>query len=316
MQIRTRWHKIVPAIEQDELYLTAIPNQNVTHYSNYQINRETFVEWLGDLEELPKFVIEPDLLEIAVNGGYQKSLFDMKKAGVLRMPFPQMLVELADEAGQAVFVLLQDLGQMPEEVEADHGLRGFDFRGWTVRLLRDVDGDYVVFAPALMLLSIEKGDDGEPWLKVSGTAMGLLPDETRINHLVEQTFKKDLGAFYHGVLSGVLLMATRGVGKESINPTKLNKKRKASGERPIPEHTYIYIGRVYRSSKGDASDAYVPGRTVRPHWRRAHLARWRTGPRKADDRGWGEKFVEARIVALANDADPSSVRPPTYVVRK
>jgi hypothetical protein len=316
MQVRTRFHKVIPTIEKGDLYLTAIPGQNCAHYMQYQINPRVVVDWLGDLDHVPKFVVDPELLDIAKDGNYQQSLLDMKRADLLRLPFENVLIEIQDERKAAAFVLLQDLKQQPEQLLLDDpDMKGYDFRGWVFRLLSDEEGGYVVMAPALILMSVEE-KDGMPWLRITGCAAGFLPDEARVNELVRQTFAKDAGALYHAVLSSVLIMQTSGVANEVVEPTRLNKKRQSSGKRPIPAHTYIYIGRVYRSARGDESVAYVPGRMVRPHWRRAHLHRWRTGPRKSDEPGFVSKFIPARIVALAKDAEPLSVPAPQYVVKR
>ncbi len=108
------------------------------------------------------------------------------------------------------------------------------------------------------------------------------------------------------------MMSTAGVKKEVIEaPEKLNKKRAESNKPPIPRHTYIRIGHVYRSDKGNETDEYIPRKSPRPHWRRGHLKMVHYGPGRASVR---QKYIQPKLVAY-HGPQPEPEAPEYTVVR-
>lgn len=328
--IRTKAHKVMPLFDSGAVFFTAPskddnkdpePHDLAPPVKHFGFNFAQFRPYLEKIVSFPKFVIDPELQEMSNDHELGKSIVDMKRAGKLRMPYPQMLVELPHNNGfgqHLVFVqdgpsLRANTTQYLDE-EALYADPRFDFYTYLLHVAHDFEGEYLVISPSLIGLTI--GDlDKDDELQLSLTAMPIHYgcDKDTITKHSQRTWQKDAGMSWRGVFAATMLMATRGTKREVIECDKLNKARTRSGKPSIPKHTYVTIGHVYRSAKSEQSDTYVKGKSPRPHWRRGHIARWRTGPIKSEDRGWGEKWVDSRLVALAADAH---VPAPEYHVVK
>lgn len=329
-QIRTRWHKLREVTEdprRENLHLTA-PTGGYAPLAKVVPNSESnpFTDFVRILDSVPKFVIEHDLLELVSTSGYRHSLLDMKEAGALRLPFPAMVVEMTSPPDPdhgfknpaTHFVLLRDLhaedARMPWEVNVPDFSRGCDFYG--LRISYEVDEEaYVVMAPSVSYITVLR-QDGEPWLRIDAHDNGLRPeDPITAGNYVETTYKKDAGHVFRAACAAYLVMSTEGVAKEVIDTTRVNKARaNVGGKQMIPMHTYIHIGKVYRSAGENAkSDEYVARKSPRPHWRRGHNRTVRIGKGRVDSK---VKFIYGRLVALPESIDASSVPTPEYVLAR
>lgn len=177
-QIRTKWHKILSLIEAGEVYLTsaAIQGQSAQHWSDFGPNSTLAKQFVARLAELPKFVIADQLLPLTGQENFQQSLLDMKDAGVLHLPYPAMIVEFKiKKTGDHAIVLLRDnraRGQFSwepdtmntEDLNAED-LRNQDFYGIVFRVANDDDGEYLVLAPGIVGMSIQR-NAGAPWLRI------------------------------------------------------------------------------------------------------------------------------------------------------
>lgn len=316
--IRTKWHRIIPLIDAGETYFTAPPDGKATFWQDVAgvnaLQVRPFIEYVSAM--VPKMVMDPSLIALVNKEECAKSIIDMKKAGVMRLPYPTMVVEIpCPDWSSSYICFIRDLRHdSPLEYESsdfmDHeATKQFDFYGMVMHVNRDAEGDYFVMSPALFYMGIEDRN-GEPFIGVSAETSGLFPNSKRLGDLVEATYMKDMAVMYYGVFSAALLMRSFGVTHEVIECERLNKKRALSSKEPIPQHTYIRIGRIYKATEGNASEEYEARRSPIPHWRRGHLRHVRYG---AGREKLKEKFIEGRIVAL-RPGDPEPDKPPEYRV--
>lgn len=341
--IRTKWHHIAPLIEQEHIYLTAPQDGKCQFYKDMNLDVNSLKKFLDDINTLPRFVIDRELIDTATKGEYTQSLIDMKRAGVLHLPYREMVVEFQGKSNRNrnahSIVVLKDLNNLdneqpsakwegkdktvpPLEGEKDK----FDFYGVRMSVESDEQGEYFVISPSILYMSINSRDvvptekaaewtdyeDDKCWLRMLGCGHRLMPPTKKTNDLVERTWQKDAGTVYYAAISGFLLMATAGVAKEYIDCEKINHKRgPGTGKEKIPAHTYIRIGHVYRSASSNESDEYVPRRSPRPHWRRGHIRGVHYGKGRAFLRS---KYISPKLVAYHGKDQPELAK--EYVVIK
>lgn len=340
-QPRTLWHHVRGLVDQDEVYLTAPSDGKAIHWRNdgYTPNEPGFRALLDELEHVPRFYVAEELIDLVQEDSFQRSMLDMKQAGVLRLPFPAMMVEFKlntkYETTAHAMVLLRDMkhdgffpweehpdgkAHLPWFENADVPGGDADFYGLRMSLEHDVDGFYLTVSPSTIVIGVHGNkagaDDepydnkGTPWLKMGGESNGLMKVTSKLNALVKETYLKDAGNVFYAASAAYLLMASAGVEKEVIQCEKLNKKRRTDGKPTIPQHTYVYIKHVYRSASGDASDEYIPRKSPRPHWRRGHLRNVRFGEGRLQSK---PKFIPGRIVAFQGDTEPNR---PSYIIQE
>lgn len=291
--IHTKWHHIRPLIDADEVYLTAPRGGKAHHWGRHKPSPDKLKSWLEDMDQLPRFCIDSDLMDLVQKEEFTLSLLDMKKADVLRLPFPAMIIEFEHGENHHCheMTLLRDLRYeqfLPWEVSQKHEGKhqplfelgdvegGADYYGVRTSIERDKDGHYFVLSPSVVVAGVHERE-GKPWIAFGGEAHQLLPASPVINDLVKQTYMKDAGNVFYAAAAAYLLMATGGVEKQVITCEKVNRKRRTDGKPLIPRHTYVHIKKVYRAANGDAADDYIPRKSPRPHWRRAHLRNVRFG---------------------------------------
>lgn len=118
---------------------------------------------------------------------------------------------------------------------------------------------------------------------------------------MRDTFTKDSSVLWQALSSA--LLNTEGVKREVIDCAKLNRTRGGNSGKPkVPTHTYISIGRVYRSSDGNESDEYTE-RSFTPRWRRGYLQPVRFG------KGWSQRrldYVPPRWVSAKDNPTEAS----------
>jgi hypothetical protein len=314
--IRTKWHRLKPLVDEGVVYWTAMPGEKCMPWDDLStMTMAKLYDMVATLGALPKFVIDPELINMMKDDDYQRSLLDMKTADVLRLPFPACIVEVEGESGTHAFVLLRDLqaeGLLPFEDRSILALKQEAVFYAVVWLLhKDEDGEYLVFSPSVLNLDVAAAADPNDGmnLKVSGFASPFTKQDDKAWELCQATARKDAGWAYRALFAALLLLNTKGIKKEVIECERLNRKRTASGKPPIPRHTYITIGRVYRSAGGEAADDYLPRKSPRPHWRRGHLRHIRIGKGRTATK---PVFIEGRLVSLASD---TAIEAPTYMVK-
>lgn len=319
--IRTKWHKLMSLVEQDEVYMTApIDGGHSEHWDKYKPNKEAVKQLLGVFADLPRFVVNSDLLELVMREGYEKSLLDMKKAGVLRSPFTAMVVEY-DVGTARHMVMLRDQTELDydnqfswERFEKNGSNFPAPFYGITFRVDKDDDGEYAVMSPSVSTLNMEDRN-GEPYIGVSAISQPVFPSSPELENLMKQAWLKDGASLFRAMATAMLVMHTEGVKREVVDCSKMNRARVASNKPPIPRHTVLSIGKVYRSAKSEQSDDYIPRRSPLPHWRRGHIHTVRYGVGRASVK---QVYYKPKLVAFkeAIEGDDTPVPSKTYIVTK
>jgi hypothetical protein len=317
--VRTKWHKLVSLVQEDQVYLTAPKGGTAKHWEELKANKKAGKWFVDQLTPLPKFVVQPELLEMVMTEGYDHSILAMRKANVFRLPFTAMLVEFI-YSGKHYIILLRDQQdkevRMPWEAprpaepsEEEERFRSLPMYGMVFQLQNDGEGDYLVMGPSVCGIDIQE-IDSKPYIGLTAQGLEILPNSPELNELVKATWQKDAGAVFRGLASALLIMQTEGVEKEVIDCAKLNKKRVLSNKPLIPRHVYLKIGRVYKSGS-DHSEEYNPRKSPRIHWRRGHERRvhYGTGREKVK-----LMYIPPRIVGYKDgDTQPAF---PTYIATK
>jgi hypothetical protein len=317
--IRTKWHKILPIIEANNVYLTAPSGGQAPHWSRFNPKTKlakTFVTHLSD--SVPKFVVEDELIKLASQENFQDSLMGMKRAGVLRLPFPAIIVEFDGQDGTRGAILLRDNAyaeRLPWEDPNNNGPMSTTsfyirpFYGMIFRLHKDPDGEYLVLSPGVVSLDIEE-KDGKPFLSIMAAGHDMIGDpktHPELDKIIGETYTKDGIWVWTALCVAMLIMHTRGVEREVIECSKINRKRSNAGKVLIPKHTYLRIGRVYKNSASDDSTEYVARRSPIPHWRRGYDQPVRYGPR--GDQKTRLQFIYPKLVACREaDEEPSQAK--------
>lgn len=325
--VRTKWHKILPLLTKGKAVLSG--KAFVPFPDNVDLKK--LVGFLAIAETFPHFVIDPELSGLSGKMEYQHSLLDMKRAGVLRLPYPAMVVEYtppdSDTWPRQHICILRDLhheGVLPWESAEVANFREqkshVDMYG--IRMTVDAASDCLTISPSILFLGIQDGPKEEDevknsayvdydgaWVSICGYNSGLiLKYNTESQRIIDEGHIYDAGPVFHAAASALLLMSTAGVKKEVIETDKINRKRDGVVKPFIPRHTYIRIGHVYASATSSKSTEYVPHKSPRPHWRRGHIRIQRTG------KGWTSShqvYIKPRLVAYHGDLEPTK---PDYVV--
>lgn len=313
--IRTKFHKLLPLVQEDEVYISSAHGGMAPHWDELKPDKKMFIWLIENFSQLPKFVIDDELSDLAQGEKFHQSLLDMKKADVFRLPFPAMTVEFNIRNNSArVIVMLRDNKfndkQTWEPEDWKTAFHDLAFYGVVFIIEEDGDGSYLVINAGMIGIDI-KDEAGQAMLMVSADNSNLFKDEEKQIKIVGETFHKNCSYIWKALCAAMLLMHTDGVAKEVIECDKINKKRKKDGKPLIPTHTYLRIGRVYRSSSSDESSEYIPRRSPRPHWRRGHLKTYWHGPKKTLKK---QRYINPRIIALKEEIDDEPSMKKTYQV--
>lgn len=135
-------------------------------------------------------------------------------------------------------------------------------------------GDLVMLAPTNLLIGFVPDAGPEKSFGIHYAAFEAPyvrdPNDPRVKQMVQEDLDMDVGAADTALSALTLLLNTRGIHKEVITPTRLNKKRQGSGKVAIPSHTFIRLGHVYDRSGLQIKLDPNSRKPVRVHWRRGH----------------------------------------------
>jgi len=346
MTVRTKWHRLRELLASGEVYTPAPIGGKAEHFSENEIAVDQVRAFYENCSSLPKFVIDNDALDLVLSSEGQLSILDMQRAGVLRLPFPAMIVEIpVPQAKQHLICVLRDVratsADIPWIEEGDPP--EFEFYGIPALIHNDDDGDYVVISPSVLYASISKVtveeainemrkpdaniagvrylNDSEraealheitgpqAWLRFLASPLVWLPHNAAGDRLIGQTYEKSAHSVGRALFAALLLMMTRGMEREVIEVERLNKQRIKHNKMPIPSHTYIRIGHVYQSD--GSSRQYDERKSPRPHWRRGHIRNYRT-----KGGGTRPRYIPPMLVAYHGDDIANELIVPDYVVKK
>lgn len=191
-------------------------------------------EFFARCAKLPHYVVDPSLIDLLTRGDVRASINAMIEAGIARLPFAEMLIE-TETGPTRNFILLEEYQDR--------------FRA-QVAVLRDGN-----------LTSAAEVDPNPYTMELGDTAVSV-DEPTKTSH---PTWMK-LAAVTLGV--ALLMLNIQGVEKEVIEPSRLNKSRKASGKPSIPTHSVMRIGHVYDTNGNRLG--LGAGRQMPVHMRAGH----------------------------------------------
>jgi hypothetical protein len=336
----------LPATHRTVLGRDGVDPGKAKHWSEYGADLSRIIEGISvHADGCPSFVMSPTVCRMMEGRmvDFQKSMVDLKEAEMLGLPFPIMNVEFDYTTGAnttaRALVHMSDLHS--EEVQdgfkyamlgEDANLnprykaaaykqfkelledKSFDVLVEIGRIEKDDHGDYLIYSPNYTFVGIQRGPDGEPWVKTSARQFAYYEPSAALDEVSEVIQRRDAHVALYAFICATLIYNTQGIEKERIDCEKLNKKRRASGKPTIAQHHYLYIDRVYRSTKAEdsSSEKYDERKHPRPHWRRAHVRGVRFGKGRTEIK---PMKIPARIVAW-NGKGPEPDKPSTTTIVK
>ena len=152
------------------------------------------------------FVIDRKLVDLLGRSDVVASIRAALDADLFHLPYPEVAVEF----------------------EAEDGVR-------RLVLLTDKDGGFDAYVCAY----------SEPVLTVSDTPLMVMPDDGKLH--ISGKGSSDLDRLAAGFAAAValLILNIRGVDREVVEPTALNRKRVDRGLPPVPHHAVFHIGTIY-----------------------------------------------------------------------
>jgi hypothetical protein len=317
MNIRTKWHRLLELVDKGEVTSLAPKDGLAKWHEEAGMDLVKIKEALLAVNDVPKFVVDPALLDLSRKDEFHRSLLDMKRAGVLHLPFPLALIEIPSRSGLITsghtIVILEDGSRYQALPDGAPGkpAEDTDVGGWSMTVQSDSGGDYVAIAQTWTWVAIEERN-GQPEIKFSSQE-GDWSDAEKAGHpeLIESTHLKNSMSVASAWFVAMLLMSTKGVVQDRIDVPKLNKQRAQQGKHAIPMHTYIRIGHVYQ--KDGTTREYDERKSPRPHWRRGHIRNVRVGPRSEGKTH--PVYVQPMLVAYHPEFGGNAPKTPDYVVK-
>lgn len=205
---------------------------------------------LQRMATLPHFVLDRSLLVSMDLVAIMDSVWAINQAGLLSLPFPEVLIELS--GGVPDFRFFAAITQGPDDPTL-----------FSAVVVEWVNGE---LWPHPFEASIRCFDPNS----VDGTSF-----RTEYSDPTEPPRKDIINRLCAAIPLCLMLTNISGLERELVEPRRLNKHRLASGKAPIPTHTVVRIGHVYdsrgRRVRYDAGDANRKPTAV--HMRAAHI-RW------------------------------------------
>lgn len=320
MTIRTKWHRVVECAARgtSAVFCTGdlIGFDNLMT-TDLGIPPEEMAAYMAGMNHMPRFIIDDQLIEMTADPSFHLSIRDMARAGVLRLPYPEMFVELTADAVTTQIVMLIDMNQSRHGLDiirkslgdvVDFDVYPFMTMTFTHAKATPNSIECVGIPPCTVFLGMDPNVD-PPSLRSVAIRNRLLGEHPMVDYAISTTKMQLSGAGAIALFCATLLMSTDGVEREAITAGNLNRKRTSRGDPVIPDHIYVHIGRVYRGS-GNESEKYDVRKSPRPHWRRGHLRTVHVGAGRTASR---RVFIPARLVAMKDDA---TIPPHEYVVTK
>jgi hypothetical protein len=293
MTVHTRWHRLRdaasgtgPCLAVDEkvaLPLDAIPPRT--------LDAGLFRDFLDAVGASPRFVVPPQLAEMAVTAPAMRSLSDMHVCGVVGMPYPECVIEFDAGIDRYHVHIAEEAG--------DDGTRS-----WLcspVSSYPDGGREIAMAFPAAMRLRLASEEGGDP----DNPDIRLACDVCLAPYMADGSVSEGYAAAVHPLvlrrvgaafLCALLLLNTLGLEREEVRVRPALNRARGKGRHPIPDHTVIRLAR-YRTETGSerAFDERAP---VEVHLRRAHKRRVPVGAGRSGRR-W--HFFPAQVVGYLPD---------------
>lgn len=300
--IHTKYHRLFGARILLDINGECAPQKLI----NSAVNADLITDMIDQCSRLPRYIIQPELMNSIYKESMGKSLAAMIERKVANhLPFKEVLVEFEEKAelnnadGSARSSKVRHFIWLSESslFQANHALHvpiseKFVAICWT--LIDDIDDPAIVMTPLMATCSLitnefAKQNNIPTTGKSSGTLIkavlgphikrGSLSREIEESLITREGVAHAFSPVNDALCAMVLLLHTKGVVADRIEvPAKMNKARAASGKPLIQDHTVIRIGHVYNRSGEQIK--YVPGasgRTMPVHWRAGHYRNQRFG---------------------------------------
>lgn len=273
MNIKTRWHKLCDVSGH---VLDNHDGLSILHY-----------------------VITDDVAEILNRMDIQKMLHGMDQANIVNLPADAVIIETPGDEYTSFCLVQMSLAARAVIDKSGEEFEGHGFHFTTAYLAND-ERWFTVFR-----------DDKKDKSHFNGV---LANDQSGVMRLglTKDIDKRDRFTAFHALMCAMLLVNTRGITKEIIEPTRLNKKRKQSSKPPIPRHTVLHIGTVY--SRNGQATPYNEGtrKTMVVHWRAGYIRQQPYGPNRSLRK---PKWIEPTLVNYDPESGEMPEVKPRIVVR-
>lgn len=229
---------------------------------------------------LPHFVFERDLYAQLQGDSMVKSMVAMKEAGVLRLPYPEMMVELW--LGPKPFSDFRYFTKLSET-----GTVGV-FRAQVVEWVND--SLWPKSFDATFTWEVAMPDHSVPVLDLTGGASPPITGEPGFQVAFTDPTRQDIiPHLTAAIMLAVMMTNISGLERETVEPKelkRLNKSREARGKPRITTHTVVRIGHVYNEAGQKVRITDGNRRQTAIHMRSAHTRRQQHG------RKWEEENPE------------------------
>lgn len=214
-----------------------------------------------DMLKAASFVIDSDVLELVKREDCRKSIRALIEAKMVRLPYNPMVIEFEVDGKSHEFVYLYEK---------------FDIA---------TGATFIMGRPVLMELQMETAMVAtheiaaavhENEIKVSGG-----PYEA-VGNSAHKLFMHSFAVAVHLAL---LMLNTKGIEKEVVQvEPSLNKKRIAKGKPPIPTHSVVHIGTIYRRDGSAIKREGSGGWHMPMHWRCGYTRRQHFGKNREEEK--------------------------------
>lgn len=281
--IHTKWHKFVDAVNASRIAMhagnTKEQLENTFKKNSFEIKQadmDSMKLFVNAANGLPTFYLDREVQSLLLKEEVTKSLEAMHKAGITKLPFPELIVEwdyvMKDGSLKRYFCIV-------EERDYEREPRTPDEKGehpWVATLLRyrlDNGEDFAVLSPSLVYVGFdtEAGPEQEFGFHYASTpAYYWVQDPALLEPYMHATIADEALHIGEAIAAIMLLMHTKGIKKTQHSAPKLSKAREKRGQAPVPTVTTLSIGMVYNEhGEGQAYGSGTRGPT-RVHWRRGH----------------------------------------------
>lgn len=280
--MHTQWHRAVEATAAGLIALRVADRAGLAFLDRLEYADRVFdAEKVGltvgffSRPEIPRYVFDEELIDmVRSRPEITKSVEALHEAGLARLPWPLMAVEWNDE-------LLHYDGTRARCITFLSESGGKEFRAQTFSLGRDRGGKgecICISSAEITMRFVER--DGSFGLDWSCYWSDMVRDCPETRAAMRSSMEAEARIAGTALYAAVLLLHTRGVSKEAIEPGEgLRKARERSGKPAIPRHTVIHIGHVHdRAGKAHAVDPDAPRRTMPVYFCPGHVRRQHFGP--------------------------------------
>lgn len=226
---------------------------------NGQFGRDN--EIVQNMLKAASFVIDSDVLELVKREDCRKSIHALIEAKMVRLPYDPMVIEYEIDGKSHEFCYLYEKFDIVTGATIIHG------RVILMELARET---------AMVATHEIRAMVQDKQIMVDGG-----PYEAKQN----AAHKLFMHAFAVSLHLALLMLNTKGIEKEVVRVADgLNKKRVASGKQPIPHHSVVHIGTIYRRDGSAIKREGSGGWTMPMHWRCGYTRRQHFGKGREEEK--------------------------------